>query len=105
MMSPCFSSLWRTIQAFCSLKRSMTFSGSYWSGKPTLNLLGGSERTLGKRKRTVPKSMPIMEAVKATQAIPNQLPNISAKKERRVLPALAGALGGDGGFGCAGGRG
>src|SRR5437879_13358657 len=83
MSPPRSSSLWRTIQAPCDLKRSVTFSGSYWSGGPTLNLLGGSERTFGYKKRSVPRSQPIMVAVKATQAMPHQVQNMTNKKPRR----------------------
>lgn len=48
--------------------------------------------------------MPIMAAVKATQATANHEPNIARRKKRRSVPFLAGA-GGFGGaaFGGAGG--
>src|SRR5437879_13013063 len=98
MSPPRSSSLWRTIQAPCDLKRSVTFSGSYWSGGPTLNLLGGSERTFGYKKRSVPRSQPIMVAVKATQAMPHQVQNMTNRKPRRSLPALTGALAGAAGL-------
>src|SRR5207245_2799021 len=104
-MSPCFSSLCRTIHAPWSLKRSTTFSGSNWLGGPTLNLLGGSESTFGNRKRTVPSSMPIMDAEKAVQAMPNQDPNIAASMTTRNVRracVFAGAFGGAGLGGTAG---
>src|SRR5262249_31042409 len=81
----------------CSLKRSTTFSGSNWSGKPTLNLGDGSERTLGNRKRTVPSSMATRAPVMANQARANQEPNRAKRKPRRS--GLAGALAGGAGFG------
>src|SRR5438094_9960629 len=85
----------RPIQVPCALKRSLTLPSSNWVGSPTLNLLGGSESTLGKRKRMQPSRKPTLVAVKATQATPNQV-----TKVRRVLPAAAG-LGGAGFGGAA----
>src|SRR5262249_52382196 len=78
-------------------KRSTTLPSSYCCGSPTLNLLGGSESTLGKRNRMVPSVMASMLAMKAVQATANQLPNIVARKNRRLLTGgLAGALAGAG---------
>src|SRR2546423_14921520 len=83
---------WRTTQMFRSLKSSVTLSSGKSSGKPTVTLLGGSESTLGNRKRTVPSSMPTIDAVNANQAIAIQLPNIENRKKRRSLPVLAGGF-------------
>src|SRR6516162_2825699 len=89
---------------FWSLKRSTTLPSSNWSGKPTLTRLGGSESTLGNRKRTVPSVMASSAAVIVVQPTANQLPTRTSRKKRRVLPAgLAGALAaGAAGFGAAG---
>src|SRR5205814_371707 len=59
----------------------------------TLTLLGGSEETLGKRKRTVPSVMPARAAPIVTQPTANQLPNRDRRKKRRDAPPLAGAAG------------
>src|SRR5690242_14239357 len=91
MVSRPLSSRLRTIQAFWSLKRSTTLPSSYWYGKPALNLLGGSDSTLGKRKRTVPRTMPSIDRVRVVKPIASQLPNRARRKKRRSLP-LAGAL-------------
>src|SRR5438309_10750219 len=96
---------WRTTQMFRSLKSSVTLSSGKSSGKPTVTLLGGSESTLGNRKRTVPSIMPTIDAVNANQAIAIQLPNIANRKKRRSLPVLAGVLGGAVGFCGTGGFG
>src|SRR5260370_42684307 len=88
--------LWRTIQAPCGLNRSVTLPSSNWLLSPTLNLLGGSDQTLGKRNRTVPNSMPKMAAVMAVMPTANQ-----EMKSRRSLPALGGAFGAAAGFGGA----
>ena len=69
-----------------------------------MNLLGGSDKTLGYRKRTVPKSQPIIVALNVVQAMANQLPTRAIRKKRRVLPGFAGAAGFGGaaaGFGAA----
>src|SRR5262249_24209232 len=95
----------RTTQKFWSLKRSTTLPSSYWSGKPALTLLGGSDSTLGNKKRIVPRTMPSMETVKAVQAIAIQLPTMANRKKRRVLTGLAGALGGAVGLGVGAGLG
>src|SRR5262245_35381239 len=91
---------WRTIQVPCSLKRSLTLPSSKTLGSPTLNLLGGSESTLGKRKRTVPRSMPMMEAVMVAMPMANQL-----MKKRRLVSVLAVGFGGAGGAGLGGSAG
>src|SRR3954447_24652658 len=91
----------RTTQVPWSLKRSTTLPSSYWSGKPTVNLLGGSDRTLGNRKRTVPRIMPTIDSVSATQAMLIQL----NRKKRRSLPLAVGGLAGGAGLGGSGGLG
>src|SRR3954451_6873235 len=92
---------------FWSLNRSSTLPSSYRPGVPTLTLLGGSDSTLGNRKRTVPSVSPASEAVMAVMPRANQLPTSASRKKRRSLPAgWAGALaGGAGGLGEAGGGG
>src|SRR6516165_4538338 len=93
-----------TIQKFWSLKRSTTLPSSNWSGKPAFTLLGGSERTLGKRKRMLPKIQPSMVTVKKTQAIAKA--DVSKRMNpRRSLAAPAAGLGGGAGFGGAAGAG
>src|SRR6266404_5848162 len=87
---------------FRSLKSSLTLSSTKSPGKPTLTLLGGSERTLGNRKRTVPRTMPSMDTVRVVQAMAMALPNIAKRKKRRSLPVLAGVFGGAGLAGGAG---
>src|SRR5207245_9836696 len=81
---------------FRSLKSSLTLSSTKSPGKPTLTLLGGSERTLGKRKRTVPRTMPSMDTVRVVQAMAMALPNIAKRQKRRSLPVLVGVFGGAG---------
>src|SRR5262245_22702064 len=88
----------RMTQAPTVLKRSSTLPSSYWSGVPALKVLGGSESTLGNKKRIVPSSMAISEAVRVNQATAIQL---ARKKLRRVGPLAAG-LGGAGLGGSAG---
>src|SRR5262245_24897249 len=83
-------------QAPTVLKRSSTLPSSYWSGVPALKVLGGSDSTLGKRKRMVPRTMPISEAVMVSQPRPIQL---LIRSHRRVLPVLGGALAGGAGLG------
>jgi hypothetical protein len=96
------SSRARTTQVFKSLKRSVTTFSSKFDTSPALKELGGSDSTLGKRKRTVPMTMPSTEAVRATQATLIQEPNSANRKNRRDLPVLAGGLGGAGLGGRAG---
>src|SRR5262249_61997669 len=99
-------------QAPTVLKRSSTLPSSYWSGEPARKVLGGSDRTLGNRKRTVPRVMAAIDPVKVHQARPIQVPKRVISSPRRVgLPlaeaaGLAGAagLGGAGGGGGPGGR-
>src|SRR5262245_47857726 len=101
-------SLCRTTQAPSGLKRSLTLSSSNWSGVPALKRVGGSDSTLGNRKRTVPSVMPTIDAVKVTQPMLAQLPTIDSRKKRRDGGgALAGAagLGGMAGLGGAAGAG
>src|SRR5437899_1001139 len=102
MVSRSWSSLARTTQAPTGLKRSSTLPISYCEGSPALNVLGGSDRTLGNRKRTVPRSMPSSDAVNASQATLIQLPTIASRTKRRVGPVFAGGLGGAGLGGRAG---
>src|SRR3954454_15378961 len=89
-------SLWRTIQAPSGLKRSLTLSSSNWSGVPALKRVGGSDSTLGNRKRTGPSVMPSIDAVKVSQPMLAQLPTADSRKKRRdgaAAAALAGAAG------------
>src|SRR5262249_33758962 len=90
-----------TIQAFWSLKRSVTLSSSKLSGKPALNFDGGSASTLGMRKRRVPSVMASMAPVKVTQ--PSETAsNIQPMRNRRrvglSLPAGLAAAGLGAGF-------
>src|SRR5262249_32537525 len=99
MVSWSRSFLARMTQAPTVLKRSSTLPSSNWSGVPALKVLGGSDSTLGNRKRTVPRSMATRDALRVHQARPIQLPK---RKTRRVLPPFAGGLGGAGLGGSAG---
>src|ERR1700722_4900032 len=94
MISRPRSSRLRITQAPTGLKRSSTLASSKLTGSPARKVLGGSDRTLGKRKRTVPKVMSAMPPEKVYQAIPIQLK--APRKPRRVVPALAGGLAGAG---------
>src|SRR6266851_762677 len=98
------SLLWYfTTQMFLSLKRSSTLPSSNASGKPTFTFDGGSERTLGKRNRTVPKVRTPVEAVSIVQARPIQE---KRKNPRRLTPFFGGALAaGAAGFGGVAGAG
>src|SRR5262249_12488758 len=78
-------------------KRSTTWPSSRESGKPTLNFDGGSESTLGKRKRRVPRVRTPNDATIAAQPAANQLVKMAVMKPRR--PGLAGAFAA--GFGAA----
>src|SRR4051812_41285161 len=93
--------LFLTIQAFWSLKRSTTLPSSKVSGKPALNFDGGSDRTLGNMKRTVPSVMAAIAAENVAQPMTHQL-RMPARKMRRSGPA-AGLAGGfcGAGFGAA----
>src|SRR5262249_13961302 len=92
-------------QAPTVLKRSSTLPSSYWSGEPARKVLGGSDRTLGNRKRTVPRVMAAIDPVKVHQARPIQGPKRVISSPRRVgLPlAEAAGLAGAAGLGGAGG--
>src|SRR4051812_24031671 len=92
--------LWRTIQAFWSLKRSTTWPSSKFCGRPTLNFEGGSDSTLGTRKRTVPSVRAAIEAEKLVQARAVELVRKASTALRRVGPA--GLAAGAAGFGAAG---
>src|ERR1700687_3049418 len=75
---------------FLSLKLSTTLPSSNASGKPTFTFDGGSESTLGNRKRTVTSVSTPVEAVRMAQARP-----IQEKKERnprRSAPFFGGAF-------------
>src|SRR5438105_10801352 len=87
--------LWRTSHAPFGLKRSSTLPSSNWLLSPTLNLLGGSDRTLGNRKRTVPSNMPKMAALMAIMPTANQ----EIRNQRRSWPALAAGFGAAAGLG------
>src|SRR5262245_35829198 len=65
---------------------------------PARKLVGGSESTLGKRKRSVPRNMAAMVALKAIQAEANH----DSKKPRRSGPLLVGLAGGAGLAGAGG---
>src|SRR5438270_8973509 len=96
----------RTTQAPTVLKRSSTLPSSYWSGVPARKVLGGSDRTLGNRKRTVPRTMATSDAVMVNQPTAIQLPK--NRKPRRVAPLpppLAGGAGLGGRAGLAGAAG
>src|SRR5262245_30303550 len=88
---------------FWSLYFSTTLPSSYPSGKPTLTLLGGSARTLGKRKRKVPSVHRPNAPAMVVQAKANQLPAKKARKPRRSSTfGLAAGLGAAAaGFGAA----
>src|SRR5258708_1314582 len=77
-----------TTQMFLSLKRSSTLPSSNWSGKPTLTLAGGSESTLGKRKRTVPSVNTPDDPASSVQARPIHV----NRKNRRSAPFFGGAF-------------
>src|SRR5438132_13095716 len=104
MMSPPFSSLPRMTQAPISLNLSSTLPSSKFETSPALKLLGGSDRTFGNRKRTVPSVMPSIDNVNVVQAAANQEPKkasvVATKKLRRVgsFGACAAGLAGTGGF-------
>src|SRR6187401_2690409 len=94
-------------QAPISLKRSSTLPSSKPLASPALKLLGGSERTLGNMKRTVPSVRASMERVNVVHAVAIHEPkNIVkmpspelARKFRRVglSGAFAAGFGGGGG--------
>src|SRR5436190_18006253 len=90
---------------FRSLNVSTTLPSSKSRGSPTLTLLGGSESTLGNRKRTVPKVIPAIAAAKDAQATATGEVMNRTRKLRRSSPFFgAGAgLAGIVGLGAAGG--
>src|SRR5262245_43153499 len=83
-------------QAPTSLNWSVTLPSSKPLASPARNELGGSDRTLGKRKRSVPRNMAVMVAMNAAHPEANQEPYTENMKKRRLGPPLAGGLGGAG---------
>src|SRR5437762_2431594 len=66
---------------------------------PARKVVGGSERTLGKRKRTVPRTRPSDERASAVMPAENQ---VTAVRNERRVGALAAAAAGLGGGATAG---
>src|ERR1700722_10813986 len=73
-----------------SLYLSSTLPSSYESTLPALKVLGGSDRTLGNRKRTVPSSMPSIEADSVTQA--TAIHELTRESRKKRLPGLTATL-------------
>ena len=69
------------------LNRSSTCPTWIWSGKPALNVGGGSNRTFGNMNRPVAVAAASIDAVKAAHATV-----IHDRKDRRPTAGLAGAV-------------
>src|SRR5579859_7145956 len=97
------SSLALMTQAPTSLNLSSTWFSSKLLARPARKVLGGSDSTFGKRKRSVPRVRPTVDATSAAQATPIHVINV--RRSAPLAAGLAGAgLGGaGGGLGGAGG--
>src|SRR6266540_1762295 len=69
-----------------AFQRSSTTPTAYSSGRPILNFVGGSKRSLGNMKRPIAASMAREAAVKAAQPVATRW-----RKVRRGTPPAAGA--------------
>src|SRR5262249_638831 len=87
----------RMTQAPTSLNWSETLFSSKELMSPARNVVGGSDKTLGNRKRSVPRNMAAIDAANVIQAMV-----IHWRRKPRRLSAFAGGLGGTG-FAGAGG--